>query len=170
MWDECNGAVVWTFFGIAFPWDWNENWLFPVMWPLGPCHFCTLLCPPLNEMFPWYSSFLEEISSLFHSLFSFISLHCSLKHCSMLSYLSLLFSGTLHSVVYIFPILLCLSPFFLAIYKMFSDNHFALLHFFFLGMVLVTASYTVLRTSVHSSLGSLTSRPNPLILLVTSTV
>ena len=27
-WDECNCVVVWTFFGIAFLWDWNENWLF----------------------------------------------------------------------------------------------------------------------------------------------
>ena len=34
MWDECNCAVVWTFFGIAFLWDWNENWSFPVLWPL----------------------------------------------------------------------------------------------------------------------------------------
>ena len=28
MWDECNCAVVWAFFGIAFLWDWNENWRF----------------------------------------------------------------------------------------------------------------------------------------------
>ena len=34
MWDEYNRAVVWTFFGIAFLWDWNENWPFPVLWPL----------------------------------------------------------------------------------------------------------------------------------------
>ena len=34
MWDECNCAVVCTFFGIAFLWDWNENWHFPVLWPL----------------------------------------------------------------------------------------------------------------------------------------
>ena len=34
VWDECNCAVVWTFFGIAFLWDWNENWPFPVLWPL----------------------------------------------------------------------------------------------------------------------------------------
>ena len=34
MWDEWNCAVVWAFFGIAFLWDWNENWLFPVLWPL----------------------------------------------------------------------------------------------------------------------------------------
>ena len=25
MWDECNCAVVWAFFGIVFLWDWNEN-------------------------------------------------------------------------------------------------------------------------------------------------
>ena len=29
VWDECNCAVVWTFFGIAFLWDWNENQPFP---------------------------------------------------------------------------------------------------------------------------------------------
>ena len=29
-----NCAEVWTFFGIAFLWDWNENWPFPVLWPL----------------------------------------------------------------------------------------------------------------------------------------
>ena len=26
MWDDCNCAVVGTFFGVAFLWDWNENW------------------------------------------------------------------------------------------------------------------------------------------------
>ena len=26
--------VVWTFFGIALLWDWNENWPFLVLWPL----------------------------------------------------------------------------------------------------------------------------------------
>ena len=34
MWDKCNCAVVWAFFGIAFLWNWNENWSFPVLWPL----------------------------------------------------------------------------------------------------------------------------------------
>ena len=28
MWDECNCVVLWTFFGIGFLWDWNENWPF----------------------------------------------------------------------------------------------------------------------------------------------
>ena len=34
MWNKCNGELAWTFFGIAFLWDWNENWSFPVLWPL----------------------------------------------------------------------------------------------------------------------------------------
>ena len=34
VWNECNCMVIWTFFGIAFFWDWNENWPFPVLWPL----------------------------------------------------------------------------------------------------------------------------------------
>ena len=34
MWNEYNCTVVWTFFGSAFLWDWNENWPFPVL-----CHW-----------------------------------------------------------------------------------------------------------------------------------
>ena len=34
VWDECNCVVLCIFFGIAFLWDWNENWPFPVLWPL----------------------------------------------------------------------------------------------------------------------------------------
>ena len=34
VWDGCNCVVVWAFFGIAFLWDWNENWAFPVLWSL----------------------------------------------------------------------------------------------------------------------------------------
>ena len=41
MWDECNCPVVWTFFGIAFLWDWSETeifqscghcWVFQICW------------------------------------------------------------------------------------------------------------------------------------------
>ena len=41
VWNERNCAVVWVFFGIAFLWDWNENWPFPVLWSL--LHFPNLL-------------------------------------------------------------------------------------------------------------------------------
>ena len=34
VWNECSCTVVWTFFGIALLWDWNENWPFLVLWPL----------------------------------------------------------------------------------------------------------------------------------------
>ena len=40
VWDECNCVVVWAFFGIAFLWDWNENWPFPVLWPLLIFQIC----------------------------------------------------------------------------------------------------------------------------------
>ena len=34
VWDEYNCVVVWAFSGIPFLWGWNENWPFPVLWPL----------------------------------------------------------------------------------------------------------------------------------------
>ena len=34
VWDQWNCVVVWAFFGIAFLWGLNENWPFPVLWPL----------------------------------------------------------------------------------------------------------------------------------------
>ena len=34
VWDECSCVVVWAFFGISFLWDWKENWLLPVLWPM----------------------------------------------------------------------------------------------------------------------------------------
>ena len=67
----------------------------------------------------------------------------------------MLFFTTLHSYGYIFPLLLCLSLLFSAIFKASSDNRFACLHFLFLGMVLTTVSCTILQTSIHSSSGTL---------------
>ena len=40
MWNECNCMVVSMFFGIALLWDWNENWPFPVLWPLLSLQIC----------------------------------------------------------------------------------------------------------------------------------
>ena len=48
MWDECNCAVVWAFFGFAFLW----NWPFPVLWPL--------LCFP-NLLAYWVQHFHSSI-------------------------------------------------------------------------------------------------------------
>ena len=40
VWDECNCAVVWAFFGIAFLRDWNENWLFQFCGHCWVFHIC----------------------------------------------------------------------------------------------------------------------------------
>ena len=120
---------------------------------LGPYHFCPLLCPSYIKCSLGISSFLEEISSLSHSIAflyffaliieeGFIIPCCSLELCIQMGYLSfspLPFSSLLFS----------------AICKVSSDNHFALLHFFFLGMILITASCIMSQTSVHSSSGTL---------------
>ena len=49
MWDERNCAVVWPFFGIAFLWDWNENWPFPVLWPMQFSKFAGILSAALSQ-------------------------------------------------------------------------------------------------------------------------
>ena len=51
---------------------------------------------------------------------------------------------------------------FTAICKASSDSHFAILHFFFLGMVLLPVSCIMSQTSVHSSSGTLSIRSSPL--------
>ena len=58
-------------------------------------------------------------------------------------------------VVLFFSPLTFASLLFLVICKFSSDNHFAFLHFFFLGAILVTTSNTMLQTSFHSSSGTL---------------
>ena len=114
------------------------------------------------------SNFLEEISSLSHSIVfcyffaliaeeGFLISHCySLEPCIQMG-ISFLFSFTFQfsgSVISdsLWPLA---SLLFLAIFKASSDNHFAFFLFFFLGLVLITASCTVLWTSVHSSSGTL---------------
>ena len=99
------------------------------------------------------SNFLEEISSLSHAvvfLYFFaliteegflISPSYSLELCVQMS-ISFLFS-------FAFSLL------FSAICKASSENHFAFLHFFFLGMVLTTASCTMSQTSINSYSGTL---------------
>ena len=63
MWDECNCVVVWEFFGIAFLWDWNENWhiletVIMLLWTLG--------CRSLFRD----STFLTKSTQMFSSQFS----------------------------------------------------------------------------------------------------
>ena len=100
------------------------------------------------------SNVLEEISILslsvvflyFFALITekgfFISPSYSLELCIQMVYL-------------FFSPLLFASLLFTAICKGYSDSHFAFLHFFSMGMVLIPVSCTVSRTSFHSSSGTL---------------
>ena len=59
VWDECNCAVVWAFFGIAFLWHWNENWPFPVLWPLLSFPNWERGCLLTDECIGIYSGIIE---------------------------------------------------------------------------------------------------------------
>ena len=82
------------------------------------------------------SDFLEEISSLSHSIVFFCFFALITEKGFLISPFCFWNSA---SNGYIFPFLLCLSRLFLAICKASPDNHFAFLHFFPLGMVLIPA-------------------------------
>ena len=83
-------------------------------------------------------------------LFSSISLHWLLKK-SFLSLLAILWNSAFKWVYLFFSPLPFASLPFTAICKASSDNHFAFLHFFFLGIVWIPASCTMSGNSVHSS-------------------
>ena len=106
-------------------------------------------------MFLGISSFLKEISSLSHSVVflyflaliaeeGFLISPCCLWN-SAFRYLHLSFSPLLFT-----------SLVFTAVCKASSDSHFAFLHFFSMGMVLIPVSFTMSQTSCHGSSGTLT--------------
>ena len=74
MWNECNCALVWTFFGIALLWDWDENWLFPVLWPLlnFPCKCCVNNCWCVTNSSFAFWNFLEFFPKYFPSMIGWI--------------------------------------------------------------------------------------------------
>ena len=49
LWDECSCAVAWAFFGIAFLWDCNENWPFPVVATAEFSKFAGILRAELSQ-------------------------------------------------------------------------------------------------------------------------
>ena len=118
---------------------------------VGLCIISVLYCAHLcMKCSLGISNFLEEISSLSHPIVflylftmitdeGFLISPCySLELCIQMG-ISFPFSLPLASLLFI------------AICKASSDNHFAFLHFFCLGMFLITASCTMSQTSVHSS-------------------
>ena len=102
------------------------------------------------------SNFLEGISSISYSI-AFLYFFVLITEEGFLISLSLLFFGTVYSIGYIFPFLFCLSHLLFSQLFVSPPRTFAFLHFFFLDMVLITASCTVSQTSVHSSSGTLSN-------------
>ena len=113
--------------------------------------------------------FLKRSLVFLHLLFSSISWHWSLRK-SFLFLLAILWNSAFRCLYLSFSPLPLASLPFSAIYNASSDNPFAFLHFFFLGMVLLTASCIMSQTSIHSSSGILPNWSNPLNLFITSTV
>ena len=94
---------------------------------------------------PGISNFLEETSSLSHSIvflyfFALITEEGSL--ISLFYSLGLFEFGIQMGISFLSPLLFT-SLLFTAIGKASSDTHFAFLHFFFLGMVLIPVSCTI---------------------------
>ena len=118
------------------------------------------------------SNFLENISSLSHCIvflyffalitdkgfffkfnlfFNFTILywfcHISTWRKAFLFLLAILWNSAYRWIYLSFFPLPFTSLLFPALYKVSSDNHFAFLNFFFLGMILITTSYPISQTS-----------------------
>ena len=126
----------------------------------------------VEPIFAWnvplvYLIFLKRSLDFPILLFSSISLHWLLRK-AFLSILAILWNSAFRWEYLSFSHLLFASLLFTAVYKASSDSHFAFLHFFFLGMVLIPVSCTMSWISIHSSSGTLSIRSSPLNLFVKS--
>ena len=133
----------------------------------------------LASLIPWYectvlyrahlcmkcsfgiSHFLEEIPSLSHFLVFLYFFSLIAEESFLIS--SCYFWNSAFRYLYLsFSPLLFASLLFTAICKASPDSHFACLHFFSMGMVLIPVSCTMSQTSFHSSSGTLSIRSRPL--------
>ena len=126
---------------------------------LGPCHFCPFCAHLCMKCSLGISHFLEEISSLSHSI---IFLYFFALIIQDLLLLAVLWNSSFKWVYLSFSPLFFASLVFTSICKACSDSHFSFLHFFSTGMVLIPISCTMSRSSFHSSSGTLSIRSRPL--------
>ena len=114
------------------------------------------------------SNFLEKISSLSHSIVFLYFFALIAEEGFLISPCYSLELCIQMGISFLFSFAFCFSSFlsyFLSKASVKPDNHFAFLHFFFIGMVLITASCTMSRTSIHTSLGTLSIRFNNCIIV-----
>ena len=132
--------------------------------------FMSCIVPIFEWNVPLVSSmFLKRSLVIPILLFSSISLHWSLRK-AFLSLLVSLWNSAFRWVYLSFSHFLLASLLFFSCFYSFLRQPFCLLHFFFLGMIFITASFTMSWTSIHSSSGPLSIRSHLLNLFVTSTV
>ena len=132
--------------------------------------FLSFIVPIFAWNVPLVSLIFLKRSLVFPILLFFsISLHWLLRN-TFLSLLALLCNSAFRWDYLSFSPLLFAFLLFTAIYKSSSDNHFAFLHFFSMGMALIPITYIMSRTSIHSSSGTLSLRSSPSNLFLTSTV
>ena len=117
------------------------SYLEPVCCSISSSNCCFLTCIYVSLVFPIL-------------LLSSISFYHSLKK-AFLSLLAILWNFASRWVYLSFAPWCITSVTFLAICKACSDNHFAFIHLFFLGMVLIKASRTMSQMSFHSFSGTL---------------
>ena len=118
--------------------------------------FGPLLCPLSMKCSLGISDFLEEISSLSHSVV-FLYFFALITEESFLISPCYSWNSAFKWVYLSFSPLFFTSLLFTAICKASSDSHFAFLPLFFLEMVLISVSCTMSQTSVHSSSGTLSN-------------
>ena len=123
--------------------------------PVRSIPFLSFIGPMFAWNVPLVSLIFLKSSLVFPiQIFSFISLHWSLRQ-TFLSLLAILWNSSFKWVYLSFSPLPFASLPFIAICKTSLGNHFAFLHYFSLGMILITASCTMSGISVNSTSGTL---------------
>ena len=117
--------------------------------------FLSFIQPIFSWNVPLVSLIFLKRSPVFSILLvSSISFHWSLRK-ALLSLLAILWNSAFRCLYLSFSPLLFASLLFRAICKVSPDSHFAFLHFFSMGMVLIPVFCIMSWTSFHSSSGTL---------------
>ena len=84
VWDEHICAVVWAFFAVAFLWDWNENWPFPVLWPLLSFPDLLTLSAALSQhrLYCQIRWILMDIYIFYNFIYFWLLYRLAFSHCS----------------------------------------------------------------------------------------
>ena len=130
--------------------------------------FLSFIVPIFTWNVPLVSLIFLKRSLVFPiQLFSSISLHWSLRK-AFLSLLAIFWNSAFRWLCLSFSPLPFTSLLFSAFCNASSDDHFAFMHFIFLGMVLITVFCTMSQTTIHSSSSTPSIKYTPLNLFFKS--